>query len=156
MYSGWLVRMIALDDSVVSLTSVITAAQSITCHQCSDRWQDVTHHTQQLYSGLHHAPGTVSTALHNGVVITDKLVHKANAFNSYFLLLVSQTMEWFPNGAKLSSILDNVTIDESDVLSSISRLKNTLSAGLDNFPPPLSLSLRMVLLANSVIIDQSH
>ena len=38
-----------------------------------------------------------------------------------------------------------VTIDESDVLSFISRLKNTLSAGPDNFPPLLFKNLKHCL-----------
>ena len=88
----------------------------------------------------------IGAVMENGVVITDNL-DKANAFNSYFSTVGISDNGVVPQciGVTLSSILDSVTIDESDVLSSISRLKNTLSAGPDNFPPLLFKKLKHCL-----------
>jgi len=88
----------------------------------------------------------IGAVMENGDVITDNL-DKANAFNSYFCTVGISDNGVVPQciGVKLGSILDSVTIDESDVLSSISQLKNTLSAGPDNFPPLLFKKLKHCL-----------
>ena len=88
----------------------------------------------------------IGAVMDNGEIITDNL-DKANAFNSYFSTagisdngVVPQCMN-----ITLTSVIDSVTINESDVLSSIGRLKNTLSAGPDNLPPFLFKKLKHCL-----------
>ena len=62
---------------------------------------------------------------------------KASAFNKYFSSVGTRDDGTVPEclNVNLSSILENVSIDEGNVLSSINKLKCSLSAGPDNLPP---------------------
>ena len=67
-----------------------------------------------------------------------------NAFNKYFSSVGTWDNGTVPEcrNVNLSSILENVNIDEGNVLSSINKLKCSLSAGPDNLPPLLFKKLK--------------
>ena len=91
-------------------------------------------------------PCVGAIARDDGTILTDNH-DRANAFNTYF-----SSVSVSDNGfilhcrpVALSGILDSVTFNESNVLSSRNKLKNNLSAGPDGLPPMLFKKLRYCL-----------
>jgi len=74
----------------------------------------------------------VGPIIDEDTILTDSR-DKANAFNRYFssVGVVDNGVVPSYRDIELNSILDSITVDEADVLSSINKLKSTLSAGPD-------------------------
>ena len=88
-----------------------------------------------------------------GQPITDDL-EKANIFNHYFASVCISDNDVTPecNDVALTSVLENVYINETDVLQSINKLKNNTSSGPDELPPVLFKSLKHCLCKPLAIV----
>jgi len=85
----------------------------------------------------------ISAVVENDRVLTNSH-DKASAFNKHFSSVGTMDDGTVPEcrNVNLSSILENIIICESNVLSSINKLKCTLSSGPDNLPPLLFKKLK--------------
>lgn len=88
----------------------------------------------------------VGVIVNNGFALTDD-VQKADAFNHYFASVGIVDDGLHPNcvDVPLRSILDHVTVAQSEVMSSIDKLKGNSSAGPDGFPPAMYKHLKECL-----------
>ena len=88
----------------------------------------------------------VGAIVQNDVVITED-GSKANALNNHFasVYTVDDGITPFCKKMELATALDAITVEVSEVMSSIDRLKNNCSSGPDGFPPIMYRRLKQCL-----------
>jgi len=89
----------------------------------------------------------------NGVILTGSTL-KANTFNCYFVSVGMADNNIVPDctNVTLVSILDDVDVSATDVMSSIDKLKSNCSSGPDGLPPIVYKQLKQCLSAPLALV----